>query len=48
MVDRSYLPPAELEFVVMTDTHYMLDPGEQTVEFASRRKQAARAAHALT
>ena len=46
MFDRSYLPPADLEFVVMTDTHYMLDPGTQRVEFESRRRQAARAAHA--
>ena len=46
MFDRSFLPPADLEFVVMTDTHYMLDPGAQIVEFESRRRQAARAAHA--
>jgi hypothetical protein len=45
--DRSFLPPADLEFVVMTDTHYMLDPGGQRVEFESRRRQSARAAHAL-
>ena len=47
MFDRSFLPPADLEFVVMTDTHYMLDPGGQRVEFESRRRQAARGAHAL-
>lgn len=47
LFDRSWLPPADLEFVVMTDTHFMLDPGAQTVEFESRRRQAARAAHAL-
>lgn len=46
MFDRSFLPPADLEFVVMTDTHYMLDPGDQRVEFESRRRQAARAGHA--
>lgn len=43
MFDRSFLPPADLEFVVMTDTHYMLDPGGQRVEFESRRRQSARA-----
>jgi predicted phosphodiesterase len=46
MFDRSFLSPADLEFVVMTDTHYMLDPGPRQVEFESRRRQAARAAHA--
>lgn len=45
--DRSFLPPAELEFVVLTDTHYMLDPGTERIEFESRRRQAARAAYAL-
>jgi hypothetical protein len=25
--DRSYLPPAELEFVVIADTHHIVDPG---------------------
>lgn len=47
MFDRSLLAPADLEFVVMTDTHYMLDPGGQRVEFESRRRQSARAAHAI-
>lgn len=46
MFDRSYLPSADLEFVVMTDTHYMLDPGTRQVEFESRRLQASRAEHA--
>ena len=46
MFDRTFLTPADLEFVVMTDTHYMLDPGGQRVEFESRRRQAARAGHA--
>jgi hypothetical protein len=46
-LDTSFLPPAELAFVVMTDTHYMLDPGPQKIEFESRRRQAGRAAHAL-
>jgi hypothetical protein len=47
MFDRSLLPPARLEFVIMTDTHYMLDPGEQAVEFENRRLQSARAAVAF-
>ncbi len=47
MFDRSFLPDADLEFVVMTDTHYMLDRGGHQIEFASRRQQSARAAHAL-
>jgi hypothetical protein len=45
--DRSFLPEAQLEFVVVTDTHYMLDPGGRQVEFESRRQQAARAERAL-
>ncbi|MEZ4870390.1 MAG: metallophosphoesterase [Caldilineaceae bacterium] len=47
MWDRSYLPPAHFEFVVLADTHYMLEPGNQAVEFASRRRQTARTAYAL-
>ena len=47
MFDRSLLPPADLEFVVLADTHYMADPGANGVEFASRRKQGARAELAL-
>lgn len=47
MFDTSYLPKADLAFVVMTDTHHMLDPGSQRIEFESRRRQSARAAHAL-
>jgi hypothetical protein len=45
--DTSFLPAAELSFVVVTDTHHMLDPGAQRIEFESRRWQAGRAAHAL-
>jgi predicted phosphodiesterase len=48
MFDTSYLPEADLAFVVMTDTHHMLDPGIQRIEFESRRHQSARAAHALS
>lgn len=47
MFDRSFLPPADLEFVIVADTHYFRDPGDRPVEFASRRKQAARAERAL-
>jgi hypothetical protein len=47
MVDRSLLPDAALEFVVVTDTHYMPDSGVPGLEFASRRRQAARAERAL-
>ncbi len=47
MFDRSLLPPAEFEFVVIADTHFMLDPGERRVEFSSRLKQMARAETAL-
>ena len=37
------MPEADAEFVVLADTHYMIDPGEDSVEFASRRLQADRA-----
>lgn len=49
MFDRSHLPPALLEFVVMADTHYMLDlDDDETVEeFPSRRMQTDRTGRAL-
>jgi predicted phosphodiesterase len=47
MFDRSLMAPAEFEFVVLADTHYMLDPGGRALEFESRRKQTARANAAL-
>ncbi|MDP6505547.1 MAG: metallophosphoesterase, partial [Planctomycetota bacterium] len=47
MFDRTHLPEALFEFVVITDTHYMLDVGDKPLEFESRRKQTARARHAL-
>lgn len=47
MFDRRYLPPADHEFVVIADTHYMLDVGDAPLEFESRRKQTARAGVAL-
>ncbi len=48
MFDRRYLPTADHEFVVITDTHYMLDVGDAPLEFESRRKQTARAGVALS
>ena len=47
MFDRTYLPAADVEFVVLTDTHYMLPAGSGQSEFASRQHQSARASHAL-
>lgn len=47
MFDRRYFPPADHEFVVIADTHYMLEVGDAPVEFESRRKQTARAGAAL-
>ena len=47
MFDASYLSPALHEFVVIADTHSMLAAGGQSVEFASRRQQTARAEFAL-
>lgn len=45
--DAAFLPPALHQFVVIADTHYMLDPTGQAVEFASRRRQTARTQYAL-
>lgn len=45
MFDRSLLPPAEFEFVLITDTHFMFPQKE--AEFASRHTQTARAEVAL-
>jgi 3',5'-cyclic AMP phosphodiesterase CpdA len=45
--DRSLLPPARLELVVVADTHVMPDPGPERQEFESRRHQTARAEQAL-
>lgn len=47
MFDRSHLPDAETEFVVITDTHYMIDPGDRPLEFESRRHQTHRSRAAL-
>ena len=48
MFDRSLLPPAQLEFVVVADTHYMVDVGDAPLEFESRRVQGVRAGAAWT
>lgn len=42
MFDRTLLTEAIFEFVVIADTHYMLDPQGQQVEFQSRLKQSGR------
>lgn len=47
MFDFSHLPPALHQFIVIADTHYMLDVTGQSVEFDSRRRQTARADFAL-
>ena len=44
--DRTLLPPARLEFVVVADTHYMVDVGDAPLEFESRRRQGERAGRA--
>jgi predicted phosphodiesterase len=36
--DRSFLPDAQFEFVVLTDTHFILDPEPYAVEFDSVRE----------
>lgn len=45
MFDRSTLPDRPLEFVIVSDTHYMLP--KTKVEFESRRRQTERVDHAL-
>ncbi len=45
--DLSLLPAADHQFVVISDTHYMIDPGDAPLEFESRRRQSARALVAL-
>lgn len=47
MFDPTFLPPADFEFVVIADTHYMIDVGGSPLEFESRRRQTARAEYAL-
>jgi len=45
--NRAFLPKALFEFVVVSDTHYMLPSGMGSDEFESRRLQSARAERAL-
>ncbi|MEZ4679789.1 MAG: hypothetical protein R2932_36780 [Caldilineaceae bacterium] len=47
MFDRSLFATGPIEFIVIADTHYMIDPTGQQVEFSSRRRQTARTEHAL-
>jgi hypothetical protein len=47
MFDRSLLPPALAEFVVLADSHLMLPGGSGSAEFASRSLQTARGEHAF-
>ncbi|MCZ6678731.1 MAG: metallophosphoesterase [Candidatus Poribacteria bacterium] len=42
MFDKSFLPDALFEFVIISDSHYMLDPGDGPLEFENRRKQPVR------
>ena len=44
--DRSFLFDTEFEFVVMGDTHFILDPEPYAVEFDSVRQWPHRAAYA--
>ncbi len=45
--DKTHLPPAQFECVVIADTHYMIDAGDRPLEFESRRVQTQRAGTAL-
>ena len=47
MFNKSFLPEALFEFVIISDSHYMLDPGGTSLEFENRRKQSARREVAL-
>lgn len=47
MFDRTFLFKAKFEFVIISDTHYMLNSGPKKVEFASRQLQTARAEYAF-
>ena len=47
MFNKSFLPKALFEFVVISDSHYMLDPGGASLEFENRRKQSPRREVAL-
>ncbi|MBI3974278.1 MAG: metallophosphoesterase [Chloroflexi bacterium] len=45
--DRSYLPPAQCQFVVLSDTHYLLHPALQGGEWESIRQFPGRTERAL-
>lgn len=47
MFNKSFLPKAFFEFVIISDSHYMLDSGGASLEFENRRKQSARREIAL-
>ncbi len=47
MFDRSHLAPTEFEFVVVSDTHFILDPEPYVVEFDSVREWSQRATWSL-
>ena len=47
MFNKSFLPKVLFEFVVISDSHYMLDPGGSSLEFGNRRKQSVRREVAL-
>ncbi len=47
MFNKSFLPKALFEFIIISDSHYMLDPGGASLEFDNRRKQSARREVAL-
>lgn len=47
MFNKSFLPKALFEFVIISDSHYMMDPGGASLEFENRRKQSTRRGIAL-
>ena len=47
MFDKSYLTAARFEFVVVSDSHFILDPEPYAIEFESVREWSQRAAWAL-
>lgn len=47
MINRSLLGESLLDFVVVSDTHYIATASDQQLEMESRRQQAARSLYAL-
>lgn len=47
MFNKSFLPKARFEFVIVSDSHYMLDASGASLEFENRRKQSVRREMAL-